>query len=58
MRPKGHTLKGQKPNEDEMLIRLGFDALMGLDRSKGLDPWWGPEQPTKGAPKVGARAAH
>ena len=40
-----------------MLIRLGFDALMGLDRSKGLDPWWGPEQPTKGAPKVGAKGS-
>ena len=43
---------GQKPNEDEIQIRLGFDALMGLERPIGLDPWWGPRQPTQ-APKVG-----
>ena len=44
--PIGHILKGQKPNEDEIQIRLGFDALMGLERPIGLDPWWGPRQPT------------
>ena len=46
MSPFGHTLKGQKPNEDEIQIRLGFDALMGLESPIGLDPWWGPRQPT------------
>ena len=58
VRPKGHTLKGQKPNEDEIQIRLGFDALIGLERPIRLDPWWGPQQLTKGAPKVGPTRAH
>ena len=40
--PYDHALKGQKPNEDEIQIRLGFDALMGLERPIRLDPWWGP----------------
>ena len=31
---------GQKPNEDEIQIRLGFDALMSLERPIGLDIWW------------------
>ena len=35
--PYDHTLKGQKPNEDEIQIRLGFDALMGLERPIGLE---------------------
>ena len=46
MSPYGHTLKGQKPNEDEIQIRLGLDALMGLIRPIGLDLRWDSEQPT------------
>ena len=30
--PYGHTLKGKKPNKDEIQIRLGLGALMDLDR--------------------------
>ena len=32
---------GQKPNKDKIKIRLGFDALMGLERPMGLDLRWG-----------------
>ena len=39
--PYGNTLKGQKPNEDEIQIRLGLDALMGLEGPIGLDIWCG-----------------
>ena len=57
--PYDHTLKGQKPNEDEIQIRLGFDALMGLERPIGLDLRWGlGAAHLKGAPKVGPTRAH
>ena len=50
---------GQKPNEDEIQIRLGFDALMGLEMPIGLDLWWGFRAAhLKGAPKVGPTRAH
>ena len=53
--PQGHTLKDQKPNEDKIQIRLGFDALMGLERPIGLDLRWGLRAAhLKGASKVGA----
>ena len=59
MSPWGHTLKGQKPNEDEIQIRLGFDALMGLERPIELDLRWGLRAAhLKGAPKVGPTRAH
>ena len=57
--PYGHTLKGHKHNEDEIQIRLGFDALMGLERPIGLESWWGlGAAHLKGAPKVGPIKAH
>ena len=37
VRTQGHTHNGQKPKEYEIKIRLGFDALMGLERPIGLD---------------------
>ena len=57
MSPYGHTLKCQKPNEYEFQIRLGFDALMGFERPIGLDPWWGPEQPSKGGAQGGVQGS-
>ena len=45
---------GQKPNEDEIQIRLGFDALMGLERPIGLDlQWWLRAAHLKGRPRWG-----
>ena len=35
MSPYGHTLKGKKPDKDEIRIRLGLDALIGLFGPKG-----------------------
>ena len=43
--PSGHTLKGKKPDKDEIRIRLGLSALMGFYAQKR-------------APKVGPKAAH
>ena len=38
-------------------MRLGYDALMGLERPIGLGPRWEPGQPTQ-ATKVGPIKAH
>ena len=52
----GHTLKGQKANENEIQIRLDFDAL---ERPIGLGLQWGLRAAhLKGAPKVGPTRAH
>ena len=44
--PYGHTLKGQKANEDEIQIRLGLDALMGFSWPIRGCLRWGPGKPT------------
>ena len=46
--PYDHTLKGQKPNEDEIQIRLGLGALMGH-----LGPKGGTQGGAQGSPPKG-----
>ena len=48
MSPQGHTLKGKKPNKDEIRIRLGLGALMGL-----LGPKEGAQGGAQGSPPKG-----
>ena len=44
-------LRGQKTNKDEIRIRLGLGALIGLIRPKGGAQGAAPEEPTLGAPQ-------
>ena len=48
VRTQGHTHNGQKPNEDEIQIRLGLSALMGL-----LGPKGGAQGGVQGSPPKG-----
>ena len=45
--PYDHTLKGKKPDKDEIQIRLDLGALTGLSGPKGAPK----RSPPKGAPR-------